>query len=70
MDGSEMRDWDLNRDFADILLPRRGTSDVMWASRKWKPAIAHEQLVQLGGDEIKSIVFNSPHLKHIINKVK
>ncbi|KAK6638891.1 hypothetical protein RUM43_007161 [Polyplax serrata] len=59
---------DLN-EFSDILKDRRGTSDIVWASRKWEPTVAHKQTVTLNGKEIKSIVLHSLYLKDMINKI-
>ncbi|EEB19015.1 Dihydroxyacetone phosphate acyltransferase, putative [Pediculus humanus corporis] len=53
-------------DFFDILSERRGTSDILWASREWNPSVAYSQSEKLMGDSIKTMVLNSPHLKHKI----
>ena len=57
-------------DFFDILSERRGTSDILWASREWNPSVAYSQSEKLMGDSIKTMVLNSPHLKHKIFEVR
>lgn len=58
-----------NVQFSDILLERRCTSDLLWASRDWNPKSAYIQPHKTSATQIKSIVLNSYRLRQVINEV-
>lgn len=55
--------------FRDILLERRVTSDIMWASRSWNPVLAYVQPHKSSATEIKYKVYSSYRLKQVIDEV-
>lgn len=55
--------------FSDILLDRRCTSDLMWASRAWNPVSAYVQPHKSSATKIKSTVLHSYRLRQVINEV-
>ena len=60
----------MEEELRDVLLERRVSSDVVWASREWNPASAYVRPRKSGATEIKSAVLHSYRLRRVVNEVR